>query len=189
MPPPSKPRKYANLRRGCFWRHSLSLCLTVFEAGRLASRDPPGHGAMHISPFDFAIIYRLSRGHHGVRRPFSPRPAHPSRLFPRRPHRALVGAGLLDRRHRNLHSHDYRHAGNRFCRKPWFLATGAGLPGRAGGSVRGAHPAVFPGRILHGLPASGKAIWQANEVGGGRSFFWARGRWPRACAFRRSAKW
>src|SRR3984893_11529699 len=51
-----------------------------------------------------------------------------------------------------------RYAGHRLWGKSRLLTTRARLPGRQGDSVRGPDPAVFPGRILHGLPASRKAL-------------------------------
>ena len=108
---------------------------------------PAATARCRFSPFDFAIILvylagitafgaRFRRGQQTLRDYFLG-----GRTAP------VVGAGLLDRRHRNIHSHDYWNAWNRFCRKPRLLTTGAGLLGRAGDSVRGARPQYFQGEF------------------------------------------
>ena len=65
-------------------------------------------------------------------------------------------------------------------RKPRISANRAGLSCRARDSVCRADPAVFPRRILHGLSASRKEIWDANAVGGSGSV----PGYPRACGRR-----
>src|ERR1039458_7234103 len=72
------------------------------------------------------------------------RPANLARLLPRRPHGALVGNCLLDRRHGNLDADDHRHARNRLRGQSRVSATRIGISGRAGDPVRGTHPPVFP---------------------------------------------
>ena len=82
--------------------------------------------------------------------------------------RRLVGAGLLDCGHRNFDAHDHRHSRHCFRRQPGISPARAGLFGGAGDFVPGAGSPLLPGRILHGLPAFGKAIWAQHEVGCGR---------------------
>ena len=124
---------------------------------------------MRISPSISPSSSRTSRASPRSA-PVSPGPARPARLFPRRPHRALVGARLLDRRHGNLDAHHHRHARARLQRESGLSATGDRLPDRARDSMRGLYPPIFPGRILHGLPASRKAVWRAHGAGCRRGF-------------------
>jgi len=48
-------------------------------------------------------------------------------IFPRRPHRALGGAGVFHRRDGNLNTHDHRHPRHRLRRESHFSSTGLRL--------------------------------------------------------------
>ena len=136
---------------------------------QLASRHPPAmtrDGRDANQPNRSRYPHSLSCGHHAFRRVFPSRSKQPSRLFSWRSYSALVGDCMLHRRHRNLDAHNYQHSRYRLRRKPQILANCAGLSCRARDSVCCIDPAVFPRRILHGLPASRKAIWHANAVRG-----------------------
>ena len=149
--------------------------LDSLQSGQLASRDLQPRSecrsaqckSAQSTSASWCSISRASR----FWRPFPAWPAKSARLLSRRPHGAMVGAGLLDRRDGDFHTHDHRHARDCLRRKPGLSATGAGLPGGAGDSLRGPYPTIFPGRILHGLPASGKALRRADEVRGGRGVY------------------
>ena len=52
-----------------------------------------------------------------------------------------------------------------YARQPRISAAGAGLRGGAGPSLSGSRPAIFQRRILYCLPASGKALRAAHEIG------------------------
>ncbi len=149
--------------------------LDSLSCGQLASRDSPARisapvNGMQISALDFGILVLYLAGITLVWRPLPAWPAKSARLFPRRPHRAVVGARLLHCRDRNLHTHHHRDASDRLRRKPRIPATRAGLLSGAGDSLRGTYTTIFPRGILHRLPASGKALRDAHEVCRGGRF-------------------
>ena len=89
---------------------------------------------------------------------FPPRPAKRHGLFSGRPHRAVVGAGVFDRRNGNLHPHDHRHAGHRLRRKSHLSSAGLRLPDRPRAHRIAAVARIFSRRIFHRLRADRKAL-------------------------------